>query len=296
MNWKKVANKILFPSVWIIVFLGILSAIGLAYVFMNRAEEILLAIPVYVISFYTLSVACLYFIFIFPSQYKSIKEKVLKKQFVNRYINDLEYRNKASLFCSLAVNLLYVTVNVIYAFLNHTAWFGILAVYYLILSVMRFLLARYVYKNKLWQDEETELKYTRLCGIILTTLNLVLSGAVLMILYQKKGFEYIGILIYVMAAYTFYITVTAIIDLVKYRKYNNSILSVTKVIKLASALVSMLSLETAMFAQFGTDMSVSSKQLMIALTGAGISIVIIVMSVMLIVGTTNKIKKIRNKI
>ena len=101
MNWKKVANKILFPSVWIIVFLGILSAIGLAYVFMNGAEKILLAIPVYVISFYTLSVACLYFIFIFPSQYKSIKEKFLKKQFVNSYINDLEYRTKHRFFVRL---------------------------------------------------------------------------------------------------------------------------------------------------------------------------------------------------
>ena len=102
----------------------------------------------------------------------------------------------------------------------------------------------------------------------------------------------IAVPIYVIS---FYVTATAIMDLAKHRKYNNSILSVTKAIKLASALVSMLSLETAMFAQFGTDMSEGSKQLMIALTGAGISIVIIAMSVILIVGTTKKIRNIRIK-
>lgn len=64
---------------------------------------------------------------------------------------------------------------------------------------------------------------------------------------------------------------------------------------MASALVSMLSLETAMFAEFGADMSASSRRLMIALTGAGISIIVIMMAVVLIVNATKEIRKIRSE-
>ena len=73
-----------------------------------------------------------------------------------------------------------------------------------------------------------------------------------------------------MALYTFYITTTAIIDMVKYKKYGSPIMSMSKVIKMAAALVSMLSLETAMFSQFGGEMSPAHQRLMIALTGAGV--------------------------
>ena len=140
-----------------------------------------------------------------------------------------------------------------------------------------------------------ELRRSRLCAMILTTLNLVLPGAVLMILYQNRGFEYHGVLIYVMAMYTFYVTTTAIIDLVKYRKYNNPILSTSKVIKMAAALVSMLSLETAMFSSFGEEMSLENQRIMIALTGAGVSIIVITMAIYIIICSTKEIKEIRRQ-
>lgn len=295
MDWKKFINKILFPPGWLTAILIVLSAIGLTCVFLNNLGETLFAIPLYVLSFYTISVVCLFFSLVAPKQYKNIKKKVLDHPLGSRYVNDVVFKNKISLFCSLGINLLYVTTNAFSAIINHTYWFGILAVYYLILAIMRFLLVRYIHKNALRQDRLTELRYARICAGILTTLNLVLSGAVLMILYQNRGFEYMGILIYVMATYTFYITTTAIIDLVRYRKYHNPILSTSKVIKMASALVSMLSLETAMFAEFGADMSASSRRLMIALTGAGISIIVIMMAVVLIVNATKEIRKIRSE-
>ena len=113
-----------------------------------------------------------------------------------------------------------------------------------------------------------------------------------MILYQNKGFEYNGILIYVMAAYTFYITVIAIINLVRYRKLGSPVMSMAKIISMAAALVSMLSLETAMFSEFGGDMSPENQRIMIMLTGAGISIGILTMSVYSIVKNTKGIKRI----
>jgi len=112
--------------------------------------------------------------------------------------------------------------------------------------------------------------------------------------FFDRGFQYQGFLIYVIAMYAFYITVTAVIDMIKYRKYKSPILSITKVIKMASALFSMLFLETAMFAQFGAETSPKVKRLMIMLTGAGISIAVVSMAIFMIVQTTKEIKEIRS--
>lgn len=290
MDWKKVGKKLLFPPVWVMLLLAVFSTVSLVLIFVKGLEEAPVAYAVYVISFYTLSVICILCGIVLPKRYRAIKQKVYDHPLGNRYMTDVQFKNHVSLYCSLAVNLLYVGTNAASAIYYATAWFAIFAVYYIILAVMRFLLVRYINKNKLGEKRLMELQCSRLCAIILTTLNLVLSGAVLMILYSNRGFEYHGVLIYVMAMYTFYVTVTAIRDLIKYRKYNNPILSTSKVIKMAAALVSMLSLETAMFSQFGAEMSLSDQWIMIALTGAGVSVGVIVMAIYIIVRTTKEIK------
>lgn len=55
----------------------------------------------------------------------------------------------------------------------------------------------------------------------------------------------------------------------------------------------MLSLETAMFSQFGSEMSAESQGIMIALTGAGVSIAVIAMSAVMIYRTGNEIREIK---
>lgn len=84
----------------------------------------------------------------------------------------------------------------------------------------------------------------------------------------------------------------AIIDMIKYRKYKSPVISITKVIKMASALFSMLFLETAMFAQFGAETSTETKRIMIMATGAGISIAVVSMAIYMIVQTSKEIKQI----
>ena len=74
---------------------------------------------------------------------------------------------------------------------------------------MRFLLVRYARRNPIGKQRLAELKLALLCAYILLTVNLALSGAVLMMVYHNRGFAYQGILIYVVAMYTFYTTTPA---------------------------------------------------------------------------------------
>ena len=293
MDWKKLGRKVLFPNVFIILVLAIISTASLVYVFVNGLEAAPIAYATYVVSFYALTVLVIYLCMVLPNKYRNIKQKIYDNPWGNRYMTDAAFRTKVSLHMSLGINLLYVGMNILSAFIYHTRWFGILAGYYLILAVMHYLLLRYIQEKGIGVERKSELKQARMCSIILLNLNFVLSGAVLMILYQNKGFEYQGILIYAMAAYTFYSTIRAVVDLIRYRKYKSPIMTTTKIITLSSALVSMLSLETAMFSQFGQDMNPASRRLMIALTGAGISMAVIGMSSYMIIKTSQELENTR---
>ena len=240
-----------------------------------------------------MTVLCVFFSMVLPGRYRQIRQKIYDNPIGHKYMADIVFRTHVSLYSSLGINILYVGVNILSFFLYRSMWFVVLAIYYSILAIMRFLLVRYVRKAGIGKDRLGELKRSRLCAMILLTVNFALSGAVLMILYQNKGFEYHGVLIYVIAAYTFYITTHAIIDLIKYRKYNSPIMTTTKVIALSAALVSMLSLETAMFSQFGADMAPENKWLMIALTGAGVSVTVVTMSIYMIVKSVKEIRKLK---
>lgn len=229
----------------------------------------------------------------FPGYYKRIKGKVYENKYANRYITDAAFKTHITLYRSLTVNLLYAATNAVSAIIYSTNWFAIFAVYYAIMAVMRFLLVRYVNRKGIGKDRMGELERARLCSCILMTVNLALSGIVLMMVYFEKGFEYQGMMIYVMAMYTFYITTVSVIDVFKYRKFHSPIMSVSNVIRLASALFSMLLLETAMLSQFGQDSSPEIRRIMIMATGGGISMIVITMSVYMIVQTTQEIKTIR---
>lgn len=294
MDWKKIGKKLLFPPIWLMVLLAAASAVTLTMVFVRGWEQRVIAYFVYVLSFYTLSVVTVFSVMVLPKQYGKIKERILSNPLGNRYATDRVFRTKVSLNLSLGVNLLYVAINVLSWHLYQSWWFVCLAVYYVIMSAMRFLLVRYVRVNSIGANRYGELKRSLACSCIMLLLNFFLSGAVLMMVYQNKGFEYHGILIYVMAMYTFYMATHAIINLVKYRRFESPVMSTAKVISMAAALVSMLNLETAMFAEFGADMAKADQRLMIILTGAGISITVIVMAVYLIARCTQEMKKMRS--
>ncbi len=277
---------------WLVILMVIVSASALVFVFVNDMDSHPIAYFVYVLSFYTLIVMVFDFVCVLPSHYRKVKRVIYDNKYSGRYMTDVAFKNHVLLYCSLTVNLLYVAVNLISGIIYNSIWFMILAGYYVILSVMRFLLVRYYRSNTIGQSRVAELKRSRLCAIILLFVNIYLSCGVLMMLYQNKGFEYNGILIYIMAIYTFYVTISAIRNCIKYKKYQSPVMSTSKVISLAAALVSMLSLETAMLAQFGSDMDEFSRKLFIALTGAGISVIVIAMSVYMIARASSEIKEV----
>ena len=124
-------------------------------------------------------------------------------------------------------------------------------------------------------------------------MNQALAGIVIFMVHQNRGFEYPGLLIYAIAAYSFYAVTIAIVNIVKTRRHKSPVLSAARAINLVAALVSVLSLETAMLTRFGGDDDPMFRRIMTGATGGGICTAVIGMAVYMIIRANKKLRKIK---
>lgn len=301
MDWKKtkkILKRIFFlPPVW--TFLISIPSYGLviyALVCENRKQEI--AYLAYFLSAYALVITItgitgiVHWIRIGIENHPFVK-KVLSVPFLNRCVKEHVFRAEVSLYAGFLINLLYAGIKLFSGVCYKSVWFITLAVYYILLAVMRFSLLHHVRRReKIGDDPSAQWRRYRLCGMILLFMNWALAGIIILVIHQDRGFDYPGVLIYVMALYAFYATITAVINIVKFRKYGSPVLSAAKAINLTAALVSMLSLETAMLTQFGASDDVSFRQVMMAATGFGVSAIVLGMAIYMILHATKALKNI----
>ena len=277
-------RRFLYPPWPLTCLLALLSAIALCAVFYHGWEDHPLATGSYILSFYTLTVLLLRL----PALVRRGKRLLHSRPLSHRYLTDAAFKTQVSLWLSLGINLLFAGTNLVSGLIERSPWFYTLAGYYGILCVLRLTLIHYVN----YQDRKTSLRISRRCAAVLLLVNLFLAGTVLMILNQGRGYNYPGFLIYAAALHAFYSTTSAARSLVLTRRGDHIIMLTTSVVKLTSALVSMLALETAMLAQFGTYMPETTHRIFIASTGGGISAIIIALAGYLIFRTTRDLQDV----
>lgn len=211
---------------------------------------------------------------------------------VSRYLKEDMFRAGTALYQGFFINLLYAGIKMFSGIRYRSAWFVTLAVYYILLAVMRASLIHYM--RTPGENMVSGWKRYRLCGGILLIMNAALAGMVILAVHQNSGFEYPGMLIYVMAMYAFYAVATAVRNVVKFRKYGSPVMSASKVISLTAALVSVLSLETAMLTQFGAADDPAFRRIMTASTGAGISVIVLGMAVFMLLRSAGELRRLRS--
>ena len=196
---------------------------------------------------------------------------------------------------SFMINVLYAVMQLGLGFINHSVWFYALSGYYLLLAAMRFLLLKNSRNESLGKNLYREYLNYRLCGIILLLMNITLSVIAFYIVSQNKGFTYHYIMTISMAAYTFTVFTTAVVNLIRYRKYNSPVISASKIINLVAAFVSMLSLETAMFTAFGEGNSPNFRKIMTACTGAAVCVIVLAMAIYMIDHSTKQLHQLEKE-
>ncbi len=287
MDLKNMGKAVLFPHIAIMIILLPIATVLLVYslVFMGTAS--IIAIVSYVLAFYTLTVWTLKVPYLIRF-FKSFKDE---NRYIRRWQDDSRLRVNVSLYGTLIWNTAYALLQLGMGFWHRTFWFFSLAGYYISLAVMRFFLVRYTIKHKPGEKMREELIRYRLCGIIFLAMNLTLSLMVFFMVYWSRTFQHHEITTITLAAYTFTAFGVAIINIVKYRKYNSPVYSAAKAISLAAACVSMLTLEATMLTTFGEgSIDTLTRKIFLGCTGSVISAFIIIMAVYMIRQSSKKLK------
>ena len=293
MDWKKLGKAILFPHIAIMILLVPIATVLLVGSMVFIGTESVIAYISYVLAAYTLTVWC----FKIPYLIKFFKTFKDENKYARRWQDDARLRVNVSLFGSLAWNALYGIFQLWLGFYHHTFWFYSLGAYYICLAIMRFFLVRHTSKYAPGEKMQTELKKYRTCGCVFLVMNLALALIIFFMVYWNRTFEHHMITAIAMAAYTFTALTAAIVNVIKYRKYNSPVYSASKVISLAAALVSMLTLESTMLTTFGDGtMTATTQKWMLGATGGAISLMIVLTAIYMIVIGTKKLKILRSEV
>lgn len=289
-KFMKILKAVGYPHPAIIILLFPVSAGLLLASFLVFGTQSVISYVSYAIATYELTVISLRV----PKLIKWIKKFKNENKYAVRFTTDNALRIKLSLYSTLIFNTAYALFQLGMGIHYGSFWFYSLAAYYMLLVLMRFFLLRHIRKSSPGEQLLSELTRYRFCGIVLLFMNLALAVMVFFIVYWNRGYEYHYIMTIAMAAYTFAMLSISIVNAIKYKNSESPIISATKAIALAAALVSLLSLETAMLTAFDNGTTDASfRPMMTAMTGIAVLLFILIMAIYMIVNANKKIRNLK---
>ena len=293
MNWKKLGKALLFPHIVIMIILVPIATVLLVGSMVFVGTESPIAIVSYVVAAYTLTVWCVKI----PHLIRFFKNFKNENKYVRIWRDDARLRLSITLYGSLIWNALYGIFQLWLGFYHHTFWFYSIGAYYICLAVMRLFLVKHIRRYAPAEKMVDELKKYRTCGVVFLFMNLALALIIFFMIYWNRTFEHHMITAIAMAAYTFTALTTAIVNVIKYRKYNSPVISASKTISFAASLVSMLTLESTMLTAFAEGtMTELERNLMLGATGGVISLLIVSMAIYMITVGTKKLKQLKTEV
>ena len=193
-----------------------------------------------------------------PATVKEVKEWLRAHPFTGKLMDDFGFRKIIFAIGSFVMSVGYGLINGYTWLVSGSIWHGALAIYYVMLALTRGGILVH-HKRKIGKDHDeifVEIKEATTCrnsGIVLLVLNSALFLVVLMMTFAGKSFRYQGTLIYAYAAYTVYKLTMAIVNLPKSKRQGDMTVEAMQAVSLTDALVSLIALQTALLAQFGSD-------------------------------------------
>lgn len=277
----------LFPPAAVLICLLPFAAGLLVYSMLTLEETAPLRIASYVIAFYTLTVWCIRV----PAIYRRAVSIKNNDRYVRRWLDDAQLRMNVTLGGSAVWNSAYAVLQLSLGIYHSSVWFYALAAYYTTLAVMRSSLIHHTARHRPGEKRHDELVRYRVCGIIFLLTNIALSAMMFQMIVEGRTVLHHEITTIAMATYTFTALTMSIVNVIRYKRYNSPAMSASKAISLASACVSLLTLENTMLSTFGTDMTPTVRRLFLSLSGGAISCFIIVMAIYMIVQSSKRLRE-----
>lgn len=287
---KRILKNIIFPNTIFVLILFPLAIGILLYSMIKFGSESIYSIISYALSFYALTVLCIKI----PSIIKVIKKFKSENKYYLKYKENVNLRINISLYASLVLNISYSVFQLCLGLYHNSFWFYSMAVYYILLSLVRFYLVNYTKQYKPGDKVLLEYKKYNFCGWIMLLMNTAVTVIIFFIIHFDRTFYHHQITTIALAAYTFLTFSLSIYNFVKYRKYNSPVYSAAKTINLICACVSMMTLTTTMLTTFGSNDVLEFKKVLLGIVGGLVSVFILATSIQIIVYTRKKIKEIKS--
>lgn len=286
-KYKEIGLKILYPHIVVLILLVPISIVLLTWSMLVLGTTHFISIISYVLSFYALLVVYIRI----PNIINFIKKIRNENKYIIRWRSDRHLRMKISLIASFIINSIYAIFQFFIGLYHGSFWFYSMCAYYLLLAVMRYLLMRHTFTNKVNEKPKSELIKYCFCGWTMLFLNLALSVMIFFMVYWNRTFKHHEITTIALAAYTFTSFTIAIVNFLKYRKIKSPIYSAAKSINLTSACVSIITLESTMLTSFGSDMNEVLRKILLGCTGGVVSLFVVCLSINIIVNGMIQLKK-----
>ena len=173
---------------------------------------------------------------------------------------------------SLVFNMAFATYHLIMGLVTSSWWLLTLGSYYLILSIVRFVVLR---------SKSGERFIAKFTGGMLILLSIPLVVTVILSVVRDRGNERQMIVMIAMAAYAFTKITLATIKLIKARRSTSATLIALRNISFADAFVSIFALQRSMLVSF-EGMTEAEIVIMNAMLGSAVSVLVFLMGINLI--------------
>jgi len=198
-----------------------------------------------------------------------------------QYKQDRIFRASVNLQLVMVLNYLYAAYNLLTALQSGSVWLLSLGIYTLMLAIVRTDLTLSHHRGRKLPPDALprhESRCYRRVAWSLLALNVPIGGLTLLMVSGQSVSALPGHLIYLSAFYTFVMMFLAISNLIRFRKFGSPILSAAKVLSLVAALLSLLTLQSALIDRFGTAQG-SFRLLMTRLTGSAVYAAVLIIAV-----------------
>ena len=196
------------------------------------------------------------------------------------------YKNKIFTIGSLIFNIVFAIYHLVLWFFTSSWWLLTLALYYLILSVVRFV----VLGSK--SKEHFIIKFT---GWMLILLTIPLFGTVILSVVRDRGHKFHMIVMIAMAVYAFTKITLATVKFIKARHSTSAKLITIRNISFAEAFVSLFALQRSMLVSF-EGMNESEIIIMNATLGSAVCVIVLLLGINLLQNKKILFNKLNNSV
>ena len=173
---------------------------------------------------------------------------------------------------SLVFNMAFATYHLIMGLVTSSWWLLTLGSYYLVLSIVRFVVLR---------SKSGERFIAKFTGWMLILLSIPLVGTVILSVVRDRGHEWHMIVMIALAAYAFTKITLATIKLIKARRSTSATLITLRNISFADAFVSIFALQRSMLVSF-EGMTEAEIVIMNATLGSAVCVIVFLLGVNLL--------------